>query len=210
MTSREPVFARDRATAEYYDQRAPEYDDWYDGGGLFARRNRPGWNEEVAQLVELVASLAPARTLDVACGTGYLTRHLEGFVVGVDRSPTMASLTAARTSSRRVLVGDALQIGLAPASFDRVFTAHFYGHLPEPERGRFLHEAGRLGRELIVVDSALRPGVVPEQWQERVLNDGSSHQVFKRYLDPGQLAEEIGGDVLMAGSWFVAARARLG
>jgi hypothetical protein len=28
---------------EYYDRRAPEYDDWYLGRGLFAVRDRPGW-----------------------------------------------------------------------------------------------------------------------------------------------------------------------
>ena len=27
---------------EYYDRRAPEYDDWYLGRGLFAERDRPG------------------------------------------------------------------------------------------------------------------------------------------------------------------------
>jgi hypothetical protein len=58
----------------------------------------------------------------------------------------------------------------------------------------------------VVVDSALRPGVAPEEWQERVLNDGSRHRVFKRYLSGAQLAAEIGGEVLSEGRWFVAAR----
>jgi hypothetical protein len=34
--------------------------------------------------------------------------------------------------------------------------------------------------------------------------------VFKRFLAPAQLAEEIDGEVLLAGSWFVAARRRSG
>ena len=58
------------ATSRYYDQRAPEYDDWYEGRGLFADRQRPAWADEVERLVTLVGSLPPARTLDVACGTG--------------------------------------------------------------------------------------------------------------------------------------------
>ena len=60
--------------------------------------------------------------------------------------------------------------------------------------------------ELVVVDSTLRDGLAPEQWQERVLNDGSRHQVYKRYLSAEQLAGEIGGDVILDGHWFVAAR----
>jgi ubiquinone/menaquinone biosynthesis C-methylase UbiE len=54
----------------YYDRRAPEYDDWWLGRGLFAGRPRPGWSDEVAQLVAVLESMPPARTLDVACGTG--------------------------------------------------------------------------------------------------------------------------------------------
>lgn len=68
-------------------------------------------------------------------------------------------------------------------------------------------EARRVAKELVVVDSALRDDVDPEQWQERVLNDGSRHQVYKRYLTPQQLADEIGGEVVQDGQWFVAARA---
>jgi len=52
----------------------------------------------------------------------------------------------------------------------------------------------------------LRPEVEPEQWQERVLNDGSRHQVYKRYLTGQQLADELDGEVLLDGTWFVAAR----
>jgi hypothetical protein len=57
----------------------------------------------------------------------------------------------------------------------------------------------------VVVDTARRDGVEPERWEERTLGDGSHHRVFKRYLDPRGLAGEIGGDVLFAGRWFVAA-----
>jgi demethylmenaquinone methyltransferase/2-methoxy-6-polyprenyl-1,4-benzoquinol methylase len=60
--------------------------------------------------------------------------------------------------------------------------------------------------ELVVVDSALRPGVAPEQWQERVLNDGSRHRVYKRFLTARGLADEIGGEVLLDATWFVAAK----
>jgi hypothetical protein len=87
-----------------------------------------------------------------------------------------------------------------------VFTGHFYGHLPAAERQQFLAEARRVAGELIVVDSARRPGTDPEQWQQRVLNDGSRHRVYKRYFTADQLAAELGGEVLFDGAWFVAAR----
>jgi hypothetical protein len=64
----------------------------------------------------------------------------------------------------------------------------------------------RVAAELIVVDSARRPGIVAEGSQERVLDDGSRHRVFKRYLLAAQLAGEIGGQILLDGDWFIAAR----
>jgi ubiquinone/menaquinone biosynthesis C-methylase UbiE len=202
----DPGFANDPATAAYYDQRAGEYDEWYRGEGLFAARDRPGWEDEVTEIVGLVQGLPPARTLDIACGTGFLTQHLRGFVVGLDQSPAMVAIAQSRLPAGLAIVGDALNLVVSDDSFDRVFTGHFYGHLPAEERQTFLTEARRVAGELVVVDSAVRHGVDPEQWQERVLNDGSCHQVYKRYFTADQLAIELGGEVLMAGSWFVAAR----
>ena len=70
----------------YYERRAPEYDDWWLGPGAYAELDRPGWHGEVEQLIGVLAGLPPARVLDVACGTGFLTRHLRGEVTGLDQS----------------------------------------------------------------------------------------------------------------------------
>lgn len=201
-------FAVDAATHTYYDLRAGEYDDWFDGSGLFAERQRPGWTEELDRLVRALGALPPARTVDLACGTGYFTRYLRGLLVGVDQSTEMVRLTQERLPEGLAVVGDALNAPFADGVFDRVFTGHFYGHLDEEERTAFLREARRLGSELVVVDSALRDGVEPEGWQDRVLQDGSHHRVYKRYLDGDRLAEELGGEVLLDGEWFVVARVR--
>jgi SAM-dependent methyltransferase len=208
MPSSSPAFARDPATAAYYDQRAHEYDEWYLGRGQFADRDRPGWNAEVDQIVSLVDRLPAARTLDVACGSGFLTRHLRGVVVGADQSPAMVGLAQSRLPQGVAVVADALSLPFADRTFDRVLTGHFYGHLPADEREAFLVEARRLADELIVIDSALRAGIEPEQWQERILNDGSRHRVYKRYLTGPQLADELGGQALFDGTWFVAAQVR--
>jgi demethylmenaquinone methyltransferase/2-methoxy-6-polyprenyl-1,4-benzoquinol methylase len=208
MPGSTPAFASDPATATYYDRRAREYDEWYEGRGRFADRDRPGWAAEVDRLVALARGLPEARTLDVACGTGFLTRHLRGLVAALDQSAAMLAVARERLNGGRGVVrGDALGLPFADGSFDRVLTGHFYGHLPGREREAFLAEARRVAPELIVIDSARRPGVAAEQWQERVLNDGSRHRVYKRYLTAPQLAAEIEGRVLLDGPWFVAARA---
>jgi demethylmenaquinone methyltransferase/2-methoxy-6-polyprenyl-1,4-benzoquinol methylase len=191
----------------YYDRRAPEYDEWYRGTGRFAERDRPDWDEEIDALRAALGGLPPARTLDVACGTGFLTRHLPGEVVGLDQSASMLEEARRQAPHASYTQGDALALPFEDASFGRVFTAHFYGHLEEADRGRFLAEVRRLAPELVVVDSALRPDVEPEEHQERILNDGSKWAVYKRYFAADGLAEELGGgETLLAGRWFVAVR----
>ncbi len=189
------TFARDPATRAYYERRAHEYDEWYEGVGVFAGRERPGWGEEVSRVVALLAALPPARTLDVACGTGFLTRHLPGDVEAVDQSPRMAEIARSRGIAARV--GDASRL---VGDYERLFTSHFYGHLLPGQRMDFLAQARAVASELIVCDSAGDD----EQWQERTLNDGTRHRVWKRWFRGAALAEELGGgEVLHEGRWFV-------
>ncbi len=195
---------------EYYDRRAPEYDDWYLGRGLFADRDRPGWENELDELAAVIGALPAARTLDVACGTGFLTRHLRGEVVGLDQSARMLAEAARQVPTATFVEGDAFATPFPDASFDRVFTGHFYGHLPEPERLQFLEEVRRLAGELVVVDASRADSQVDEEMAQRVLEDGSRWQVYKRWFGGAALADELGGgELLYEGRWFVVARASL-
>jgi ubiquinone/menaquinone biosynthesis C-methylase UbiE len=192
----------------YYERRAPEYDEWYEGLGRFDGLERPFWDDDVRELERVVASLPPARTLDVACGTGFLTRHLRGEVVGLDQSQSMLEIARARIPGATFLEGDAWALPFGDGTFDRVFTGHFYGHLEAGERERLLGEARRVGRELVVVDAAERPDRRREEWQERILNDGSRWRVYKRYFIGAGLAAELGGGrVVHEGRWFVVVAA---
>ena len=191
----------------YYDARAKEYDDWYLGQGLYADRQRPGWDEELAGLIDAIHALPPGRTLDVACGTGFLTRHLQGDVVGIDASERMLAIAAERVPQGEFVLGDALELPFADGDFDRLFTGHFYGHLEDDERRRFLAEARRVAHELVVVDSSVSHSPVDEEFQPRVLRDGSRWEVYKRYFTGEGLAEELGGgETRFEGHWFVVVR----
>jgi SAM-dependent methyltransferase len=195
----------DAAMRSYYRRRAPEYDDWWHGTGRFAERDRPGWEEDVAALCDALAALPPARTLDLACGTGFLTAHLPGEVTGLDQSEEMLAIAARRLPDAQFVRGDALDP--PPGTFDRVHAGHFYGHLDRAQRERFFAAAERLAPELVLTDSALRPDGEAEDWQERILDDGSRHRVYKRWFTPDGLAAELGGgEILHDGPWFVSVR----
>ena len=192
---------------EYYDRRAAEYDDWWLGRGLFADRERPGWEEELDEVAAAIGGLSPARTLDVACGTGFITRRLAGEIVGLDQSPSMIEIARRHVPWAEFVVGDALSLPFHEHSFERVHASFFYCHLEGPERLRFLAEARRVADELIVFGSRAEPGEPLERWEERVLQDGSRWRVFKRVFEPEGLAGELDGRVLHAGRWFVVVHA---
>jgi ubiquinone/menaquinone biosynthesis C-methylase UbiE len=192
----------------YYDARAPEYDDWYLSLGGFATRQRQHWDVAVRELQGAVAALPPKPTLDVACGTGFLTRHLRGDVTALDQSERMLDVARRQAPHATFLQDDALELPFDDDVFARVFTGHFYGHLEEDARLRFLDEARRVARELVLVDTRTQPDRGAVQWEERVLSDGSRWDVFKRYFEAEHLLDELGGgEVLLANRWFVMVRA---
>jgi SAM-dependent methyltransferase len=191
----------------YYDRRAPEYDDWWLGQGLHADRERPGWEDELRLLESVIRDLPPVRTLDIACGTGFLTRHLRGDVVGLDASGRMLEVARAQAPQVRFEQGDALSLPFEDGAFDRVFTSYFYCHLEDEERVRFLAEARRVAPELVVVASIRGEGDASERWEERRLKDGSRWNVYKRVFEGPDLAAELGGEIVFKGRWFVAVRA---
>ena len=194
----------------YYEARAAEYDDWWNGTGAFARRERPGWHADVAALIAALEAMPPARTLDVACGTAFLGRHLPGEITAIDQSPGMVAIAAARMPEATVVRGEAVPLPFSDGAFERLITGHFYGHLRAAERAAFLAEARRVAGELVVIDSALRDGVAAEEEQERVLDDGTRHAVYKRFFTADGLADELGGaEIVHAGRYFVAVRSRV-
>lgn len=190
----------------YYERRAPEFDDWWKGTGLFEGRDRPGWTEELTELGAVVASLPAARVLDLGCGTGFVTRKLNAtLLVALDQSGAMLAQARSRLPEGLFVRADALALPFLAQAFDRVFTSHVYGHVLPAERERFLAEARRVAREIVVVDAGPRGGTTRDEWQERKLQDGSRHRVYKRFFTGPSLLRELGrGRVLHDGVWFVA------
>lgn len=185
----------------YYEARAREYDDWW-------QRHVEEHPDEYAALIRTIESLEPAGTLDIACGTGFLTRHLPGEITGLDQSAAVLEIAAEQAPNATLVQGEGIELPFEDGAFDRVFTSHFYGHLEAPDRELFLDEARRVGRELVIVDSARRPDSAPDGMQPRVLKDGSEWEVYKRYFTGAGLADELGGgEILHEGVYFVAVRA---
>lgn len=113
---------------EFYRQ--PEVTDSYEA----QRFGGASGNRVNAREIELVLDLLPeaGRVLDLACGTGRLTRALVASgrtVVGLDYSPGMA--TRALASGAPMVVGDGFSTPFANSSFDAVASLRFAFHYKE-------------------------------------------------------------------------------
>jgi SAM-dependent methyltransferase len=116
-------------------------------------RGRPGYpRQAVAELVELLGIGPGATVLDLAAGSGKLTRQLLGSgaaLVAVEPSAAMRERLAAVAPGVRVLDGTAESIPLPDGSLDAVTVAQafhwFDGPAAVAELHRVLRPGGRVG-----------------------------------------------------------------
>ncbi len=115
-----------------WDREAPAFDEAPDHG-LLDPDVRAAWR---ALLLGVLPD-APARVVDLGCGTGTLALLLaeEGYTMdALDFSPAMVALARTKLAGTRATVrlGDAADPGLDPGSADVVLCRHVLWALPDP------------------------------------------------------------------------------
>lgn len=141
----------------------------------------------VQTLLDLVPCEAGADWLEVACGTGILSRSLApsvGSVLGIDLTPAMLAVatreaTRAGLNNLRYQPGDATRLEMPEATFDGAMTRFSLHHIPLP--GRVIQEMARVVRPAGWV--VLADHIGPED-----LNDFNWHQDLERLRDPSHWA----------------------
>ncbi len=183
---------------EYYARRAAEYD----------ATSWQAFDEAERETVErFVASLPPARVLDIGCGTGFLTQFLRGSVVGVDQNADVLELARAQVPGAELVCAEVPPLPFADGSFDLAFSSNVYSHIDTAAaRAEFVAEALRVASAVVVLEQSWRPGREREAWELRRLLDGSEYRVFKRYLTSDELAHELDGVGVLRSAEFVAVR----
>jgi ubiquinone/menaquinone biosynthesis C-methylase UbiE len=184
----------------YYERRADEYE----AGTLEGLdEHAEEIHAEGQDIARVLTELPEATFIDVGVGTGLFTRYLRGRGVALDQSMAMLRRLNEDLGVLPSIRADATRLPMCDNAVQRIFAAHLYGHLDGHDREAFLNEARRVGQQLVIVDSARRPGVPAEAWEERCLRDGSRYSIFKRFFTGEALAEEVRGDVLYDGKYFV-------
>lgn len=211
----------------YYRARAPHYDDWWEASGSDPRPDelRAAWLTERARLEadldEWCAGVSGASVLELAAGTGNLTRiaaRHAARLTAVDASPEVLAINAGKLGADRdrveLVVAD-LFAWEAPTTYDGVMFGFWISHVPAERWGSFwsaVRRCVRPGGSVWFCDNAdpevgWRAGVLPRpeprfvsgddeidprtRITERTLPDGRSYRVVKRFFQPDELAGEL-------------------
>jgi demethylmenaquinone methyltransferase/2-methoxy-6-polyprenyl-1,4-benzoquinol methylase len=144
------------------------------------------------------------RALDLCCGTGKWTPFFArcqaetGRVVAYDYSPAMLGQTQARLQEEDPALvaktffvrGDAYFLPFVSQTFDLVFFGFWLSHVPHERVAAFFKEIKRVlkpGGNVLIFDSAFRPGVPREEIAHRPLKNGTVHDVLKINYTPQEL-----------------------
>jgi demethylmenaquinone methyltransferase/2-methoxy-6-polyprenyl-1,4-benzoquinol methylase len=101
----------------------------------------------------MVAGIEPGRVLDVACGTGLVTRELVRrgcSVVGLDQSPDMLAEARRRLPGVRFVAGEAERLPFADREFDALTFTYLLRYVDDRlatmrELARVVRPGGRIG-----------------------------------------------------------------
>jgi SAM-dependent methyltransferase len=189
--------------AEYYRERAAEYD------AVYAKPER---QQDLARLRDLLPPLvAGLRVLEIAAGTGYWTRVLSGSAAAItvtDLNAETLEVARAREYGPAAVsfrLADAYALDQVPGEFDAAFAGFFWSHVLRADLPRFLAGlSARLGpgTRLIAVDNRYVPGSnhpisrtteAGDTYQRRTLNDGRSYQIVKNFPDRQQFSADVAG-----------------
>jgi ubiquinone/menaquinone biosynthesis C-methylase UbiE len=187
--------------AEYYRERAAEYD------AVYAKPER---QQDLARLHALLSPLvAELRVLEIAAGTGYWTRVLSGSAASITATDLSAeTLEVARTREYgpapvTFRLADAYALDRVPGEFDSAFVGFFWSHVLRADLPRFLAGlSARLGPglRLIVLDNRYVPGSsqpisrtteAGDTYQRRTLNDGRSYEIVKNFPDRERFTADV-------------------
>jgi SAM-dependent methyltransferase len=162
-------------------------------------RGRPGWPPEV---VELAGVPATATVVDLAAGTGKLTRLLVAAfarIVAVEPSDAMRSVLERACPEADALAGTAQEIPLADASVDAVFVAQAFHWFDDSRALAEIVRVLRAGGSLVVMwnepAGPFEPSVADA---ERLLNE----HVPQGFLGYDPL--DLGSPRYASGAWRAA------
>lgn len=214
MSEQPPIEAR---MAQYYAQRAAIYERVY---------HKPERQCELRAIEAwLPAAFEGRRVLEVACGTGWWTPYgarAAAAWLATDFNPETMDIARAKPMPQdlhgaprvRFAQADAYSLQeLSTQEFDAAFAGCWLSHVPLQRLSEWastLHARLACGARVVLLDNSFtqtsstpisRTDAHGNTYQERRLDDGSTHEVLKNFLSPEQLRAALGPRVAAFDWW---------
>ncbi|MBD1912946.1 MULTISPECIES: class I SAM-dependent methyltransferase [unclassified Leptolyngbya] len=158
------IDTEEQSIQSYYDSIAADYD-----RSRFANTyGRYIDDQERKILKRWLPRSSDSSVLDLACGTG---RFLDLATAGLDASANMLEIASQKYPDVSLIQASACEIPLPSASYDAIFSLHFFMHLNPAKVATILDECHRIlrpgGMLIFDIPSALRRNLVryrAEDW----------------------------------------------
>jgi demethylmenaquinone methyltransferase/2-methoxy-6-polyprenyl-1,4-benzoquinol methylase len=182
--------------ASYYAKRAAEYE------RIYARPERQADLERLR--ARIGRTFAGRKVLELACGTGYWTEVIArsaAQVTALDIGDEVLEVARRRPGADKVtfVSGSAYEIPLQGRVHDALFAGFWWSHVPLDRLEAFLEQAVAAvapGALLAFLDNRYVEGSstplsradgAGNSYQQRRLDDGSTHEVLKNFPAEGEL-----------------------
>jgi SAM-dependent methyltransferase len=184
----------------YYAQRASSYERIY---------AKPERQADLAALRARIGKIFKGkRVLELACGTGYWTDVIAEraqHVTALDVNEEVLQIARAKPNAARVtfLRGSAYEIPLQDRVHDALFAGFWWSHVPLEKLDGFLKDVSskiKPGALIAFLDNryvegsstpVARTDAAGNTYQQRKLDDGSTHEVLKNFPDEGELIRRV-------------------
>ncbi len=178
---------------EYYRARAQEYDRSISGAA-------PAFEPAIHKLTQLGKF---KQVLELACGTGFWTKHLlqiSEHVTAADAAPEMLQIAREHAGDERITYQQLDLFQWQPnETFDLVFFANWLSHVPPEALDEFLNKVRtslKAGGYIALVDqhapSEADSAIAKENiYAVRPLEDGREFTIVKAFYDLNELEEKL-------------------
>lgn len=190
---------------EYYNQRADEYEEIYEGKGP-ATYPTSVYEKDMQELHQFWEGFGSGHVFDIGCGTGYwmkeYARNCTRFTF-LDQSSRMLQLCGEKTikygieEKSEFIEADATEYEFPEEQhFDCAVMGFLLGHFTKFQETIFfekLRKWMKQGSSFIVIESTWTQkrarGEKKEDIAVRKLEDGRKFQIYKRYFEQGELEQ---------------------
>ena len=194
---------------EYYDARAPEYEEFYDGGPPVKYPDPAVIPEEIAIIKKLLPGYVSGRCIDIACGTGYWLPVYERNctkITLIDQSEKALYECSKKISKlgienkTKIICDDIFEHKYDDGLFDYALCGFLISHLTDEEidnllltiktllvpDGRFII-MDKLWNDTIAAIRGNKAGTVT-----RIIKDGRKFQIYNRFFEKQDLYDLAG------------------